>query len=143
MGEQHTGVRDVHTHVHGDARVHVCVLGSMREREICAQACALQCVRVSAGLCTCVFAVGRQTEGGSSGSVSIPCSLCNPSLIPTPVQGALKQPHCSQELKKTGDTHRHMLMGWKWHFKGNVCPLKVRMVQGIQVPFFNGLGKKG
>lgn len=34
-------------------------------------------------------------------------------------------------------------MGWKWHFKGNVCPLKIRMVQGIQVPFFNGLGRKG
>lgn len=33
-------------------------------------------------------------------------------------------------------------MGWKWHFKGNVCALEIRVVQRIQVPFFNGLRKE-
>lgn len=35
-----------------------------------------------------------------------------------------------------------MLLGWKWHFKGNVCALEIRVVQRIQVPFFNGLRKE-
>lgn len=93
-------------------------------------------------MCVHACSGGGQAEGGSSGSVSIPCSLCNLSLTLIPVQRALKQHHCSQELKKIGDTHRDVLMVWKWHFKGNVCPLKIGMVQGIQVPFFNGLRKK-
>lgn len=114
----------------------MCVCNTSVHTCLCTQVCAHVCARV------CMLAVGGQAEGGSAGSVSIPCSLCNPSLTPIPVQRALKQHHSSQELKKTGDTHRHVLMGWKWHFKGNVCPLKIRMVQGIQVPFFNGLGKK-
>lgn len=33
-------------------------------------------------------------------------------------------------------------MGWQWHFKGNVCALKIGVVQSIQVPFFNGLRKE-
>lgn len=114
----------------------MCVCNTSVHTCLCTQVCAHVCA------CVCMLAVGGQAEGGSAGSVSIPCSLCNPSLTPIPVQRALKQHHSSQELKKTGDTHRHVLMGWKWHFKGNVCPLKIRMVQGIQVPFFNGLGKK-
>lgn len=32
-----------------------------------------------------------------------------------------------------------MLLGREWHLKGNVCVLKIRVVQGIQGPFFDGL----
>lgn len=39
----------------------------------------------------------------------------------------------------TRDTHRHVLLGWKRHFKGDVCPLEIGVVQGIQAPLLNGL----
>lgn len=35
--------------------------------------------------------------------------------------------------------YRDMLLGWEWHLKGNVCILKIRVVQGIQSPFFDCL----
>ena len=35
--------------------------------------------------------------------------------------------------------YRDVLLGWEWHLIGNVCILKVRVVDGIQGPFFDGL----
>ena len=39
--------------------------------------------------------------------------------------------------------YRDVLLGWEWHLKGNVCVLKVRVVKGIQGPFFNCLWQSG
>lgn len=38
---------------------------------------------------------------------------------------------------------QYVLLGWEWHLKGNVCILKVRVVKGIQSPFFNCLWHSG
>lgn len=36
-----------------------------------------------------------------------------------------------------------MLLGWERHLEGNVCVLKIRVVQGIQCTLFNGLQQSG
>lgn len=50
--------------------------------------------------------------------------FCSATHIQVPVQRG-PSGSISRELTVGDDTHRHVLMGWEWHFKGNVCALEI------------------
>lgn len=93
-------------------------------------------------MCVCACVCWGCVQGAMLCTFPSPLALLS-HPCPSPwSERALKQHHWSWELETADDTHRDVLLGWKWHFKGNVCVLEIRVVQRIQVPFFNGLRKE-
>lgn len=77
-------------------------------------------------MCVCILVLHVCLWWGGWGRelTAFPSSVLSP-LLQSLFRGVLRYNHCSRELKKVDDTHRHMLMGWKRHFKGNVCVLEI------------------
>lgn len=77
----------------------------------CVQKCILQREHEKAYVCVYpgaarVFVVGEMGERATA----FPSSVLSP-LLQSLFRGVLRYNHCSRELKKVDDTHRHMLMG--------------------------------